>query len=348
MSSVARHALAILVISICLLLVPGPAGAQGTPEATPASGRESLQAAVDWLMSQQGDDGAWSGFGGTADSGVTIDAVLALVAAGKTGLTVDLSAATAYLDAAIESYAEAGVGQAAKAVLATVALGQDPESFGGANVWEEMLDGYDPTTDLYGFGIYDTALVMLAYGARGEELPQIVLDKVERLQLTDGAWAFDGNQLEGSGDTNTTSIMIQALVSIGLRDTDMVLHGVEYLHATQLPQGFPFQSGAGATADANSTGIAIQALIAAEEDPAAQEWQNVAGSLLAFQNANGSFSYLLDPVDENLFATVQAIPAQAGQPLPIVGTPGESAGTATCAFGDPGSALMSEGIPCAA
>jgi hypothetical protein len=39
---------------------------------------------------------------------------------------------------------------------------------------------------------------------------------------------------------------------------------------------------------------------------------------MAFQNESGSFSYVLDPKDENLFATVQAIPALAAQPFPIM------------------------------
>ncbi len=318
MSNTFRKYLMILIALLALVASPLSSFAQASPEASPVASNDSLQAGVDWLVSQQGADGAWIGFSGTADVGVTIDAVLALVAAAETGVEVDLTSATTYLDANIEPYAETGPGQAAKAVLVALALGEDPEKFGAMNAWDEMLDGYDGSTDLYGFGIYDTGLVMLAYGARGEEVPQIVISKVEELQLPDGAWAFDGNTLEGSGDTNTTSLMIQALVSLGMTDSDMVLHGIEYLQGSQLPQGFPFQSGAGAMPDANSTGITVQALIAAGEDPADQEWQNVFGSLATFQNPSGSFSYMLDPMDENLFATVQVLPALAGIAFPIV------------------------------
>ena len=69
--------------------------------------------------------------------------------------------------------------------------------------------------------------------------------------------------------------------------------------------------------DANSTAIVVQALIAAGQDPTAQEWQNVYRSLLAFQTSNGGFSYQLDPLEDNLFATVQMLPALAKLPFPI-------------------------------
>ncbi len=344
--------LGVIAVMFLLLIAPIEVHAQATPEASPQNSGDSLQAAVDWLLSQQGTDGAWLGFSGTPDVGVTIDAVLALAAARNAGIEVDLSQAITFLDETIAEDAQTSAGAGAKAELFTLAAGEDPENFGGMNPWDEMLDEtFDSSTDLYGTGVYDTALVLLAYGARGEEPPGIVLDKVEALQLPDGAWAFDGNTLEGSGDTNTTSIMIQALVALGMSDSDMVLHGVEYLQRTQLPQGFPFQLGPGATPDANSTGVVIQALIAAGEDPSSQAWQNVLGSLAAFQNPDGAFSYQLEPLEPNLFATLQAIPALAGQPLPIVAGESDAPAPApTCATDEVNATPVDgdEDMPCAA
>ena len=308
---------AIFALFLILGASSASAFAQATPAATP-EGSTAVTRAVAWLTSQQQANGSWVGFTGEGDPGVTIDAVLALVAAGNGGVPVGLESATRYLSASARSYAESGTGQAAKVVLVAIALGEDPAVYAGFDPLEMMLDGFNGAADMYGTGLYDTALVGLALGAINKDLPSVVLDSIRNRQTADGSWAFDGTTSAGNGDTNTTAIVIQALVALDHTEGDMILHGIEYLQRSQLANGFPFQPGPGAAADANSTGIVIQALVAAGEDPAAQEWQNVSGSLMAFQNESGSFSYLLDPKDENLFATVQAIPALASQPFPIV------------------------------
>jgi hypothetical protein len=311
-----RQLIAITAGLVLMGLTPLLAQGQATPAAQtdPAA---AIQAGVDWLMSQQRDDGAWAGFSAESDPGATIDVVLALAAARNAGVEVDLTSAVAYLAATGAEYAALGGGQAAKLVMAAVAVGEDPTTFAGLDSVELMLESYDPSTDMYGAGMYDTALVSLALGAVDNDPPDIIIESIEDRQMKDGSWAFDGTTEVGNGDTNTTAIIIQALVATEHTEGDMILHGIEYLQRSQLPQGFPFQTGPGATPDANSTALVVQALIAAGEDPASQAWQNVAGSLLAFRNESGSFSYQLDPKDENLYATLQVIPALASQPFPI-------------------------------
>ncbi len=70
-------------------------------------------------------------------------------------------------------------------------------------------------------------------------------------------------------------------------------------------------------ADANSTALVVQALIATGEDPSSQNWGNAMAALLRFQTGGGGFRYLDGDTEANLFATVQAMPALAGLPLPI-------------------------------
>jgi hypothetical protein len=53
-------------------------------------------------------------------------------------------------------------------------------------------------------------------------------------------------------------------------------------------------------------------------DPSAPDLLDAAGALATFQNPSGAFRYTDDAPDDNLFATVQAIPALVGLPLPIV------------------------------
>jgi hypothetical protein len=304
------------VMILSLFFSPLGAMAQATPAASPTS-ESRIQSSADWLVSQQAADGGWLGFSGTSDTGTTIDAVLALSAARNAGATVDLTNATTFLQANAAAYADTGSGAAAKVVLVAKALGLDGRNFAGIDPFKVAIANYNGSTNLYGTGVYDTALVVLAYGALDEEVPGIIIQSFKDLQIGDGSWAFDGTTTTGNGDTNTTAIVIQALISTNETDGDLIMHGLEYLEGAQLADGFPFQTGAGAAADGNSTGIVVQALIAAGEDPTAEKWQNVAGSLERFQNPDGSFTYLFDPRDENLYATVQLLPALARQPFPI-------------------------------
>lgn len=318
MSSFVNRLFALVAILTALALTPLSVLAQATPSpaADPAT---SLQRGVEWLLSQQGDDGAWIGFTGESDPGVTIDAVIALAAAANAGVEVDLTAAIQYLSETGLAYADSGTGQAAKLILAAVAAGEDPTTFAGLNSVEEMLEGYNGGSHMYGTGMYDTALVVLALAAVGKTPSDVILKTMRRTQLADGSWSFDGTTQAGNGDTNTTALVVQALVAIDYTKDNLILHGVEYLQRSQLAQGFPFQTAPGATPDANSTALVIQALLATGEDPAAQQWQNVLGSLIAFQTADGAFSYQLDPLEPNLFATIQALPPLAGQAFPVLG-----------------------------
>jgi hypothetical protein len=286
----------------------------------------SLQDGVDWLVSQQGDDGAWVGFTGESDPGVTIDAVLALTAAANAGIEVDLTSASQYLNENGREYVKSGVGQAAKMVQVAVALGENPEEFAKINAVRWMLGESDESTTRYGAGTYDTALVILALDAIGEAPPSTAVRWMKRQQLDDGSWSFDGTRVAGNGDTNTTAIVIQALFAIEQSRGQSIPRALQYLRDTQLEQGFPFQFGPDAVQDANSTALVVQALIAAGEDPSSPEWQNVYGAMLAFQTADGSFSYQLEPLEANLFATVQVLPALASQPFPILAdTPPDAA-----------------------
>ena len=331
MFSFVNRLFAFVAIMAALALSPLSTLAQATPSpvSDPAT---SLQAGVDWLLSQPGDDGAWVGFTGESDPGVTIDAVIALAAAANTGIEVDLASAIQYLNENGKAYAQSGTGQAAKLVLAAVAIGEDPTTFAGLDSVEQMQKDYNASIDLYGTGIYDTALVALALSTVDKEPPGIILRSINQRQMADGSWSFDGTTDAGNGDTNTTAIVIQALIAIGETEGDQILKGIEYLQRTQLATGFPFQLSPGALADANSTALVVQALIAYGEDPASQDWQNALGSLIAFQTPDGAFSYQLEPLEANLFATVQALPALAAQPLPVLasGSPATPVALPTC------------------
>ncbi len=307
----------LLFALVAMMLFVTPAVAQN---ATPVAG-DPVNKAAAWLLTQQGNDGGFIGFSGATEAGITVDAVLALAGANEAGANVDLQPALDYLysgDVALV-YAQTGAGQAAKLVLAVVAAGGDPRDVNGVDPLSLATADIDGATGHYGTGVYDHALVMIAIAAAGDEVSEEAISRLVNSQLKDGSWSFDGEESAGSGDTNSTAISIMALAAAGKADGRDVRQGLDYLKSTLLPDGsFPYQPADGAAGDANSTGIVVQALIAAGQDPASADWNNVAGRLLEFQNESGAFRYMVDMPDDNLFATVQAIPAIAGIPFPIM------------------------------
>jgi len=308
----------LIVAMVAMMFFANPAAAQNATPVAP----DQVTSAANWLLTQQGADGGFVGFSGATEAGITVDAVLALAAANEAGADVNLQPALDYLysgDVALV-YAQTGAGQAAKLVLAVVAAGGDPRDVNGVDPLSLATADIDGATGHYGTGVFDHALVMLAIAAAGDEVPDEAISRLVNSQLKDGSWSFDGEESPGSGDTNSTAISIMALAAAGKGDGRDVQQGIDYLKTTLLPDGsFPYQPADGAAGDANSTGIVVQALVAAGQDPASPDWNNVAGRLLEFQNESGAFRYMVDMPDDNLFATVQAIPAIAGVPFPIVG-----------------------------
>lgn len=320
--------LATLVLALALLA--RIAAAQSTPpsaspQATPGVS-DPVDAAVSWLAGQQLEDGSFAGLSGTPDVGATADALVALSAAHEDGAEVDLSAALAYLDANGGAYAAKGVGQAAKLVLAIVAAHGDPGNVAGVNPSDLITAATPEANGLYGTGVFDHAYVILVLAAAKEEVPPAAVAALAATQITDGSWGFDGAVTAGNGDTNTTALVVQALVAAGQGDNLMVAKALAYLKSTQTAGGsFPYQGGDAAIGDSNSTALAIQAIIAAGQDPASAEWGHAATTLEAFQKPDGAFYYQAGSEDDNFFSTVQALPAIAGYELPVVPTEGSAA-----------------------
>lgn len=309
----------LLILSLLLLFLPVAAGAEG---GTPVAG-SAVSSAVAWVRAQQAADGGFLGLSGTSDAGTTADAVLALAAARNDGVAVDLKQAVAYLNKNALVFAQSGPGQAAKLVLAVVAAGGDPTNVANVDPLSIVQVSAKHGNGLIGFGPFDHALGVLALVATHSQVPPAAIDVFRKTQVDNGAWSFDGSTAKGGGDTNTTAIAIQALVAAGRGNDPMVAKAIAYLKSTQTAAGgFPFQPGQTKNGDANSTAIVVQAILAAGQDPASADWKNAAAALAAFQNPSGAFRYTDDEPADNLLATLQAIPAIAGQPYPIAAKAG--------------------------
>ncbi len=304
----------VLFAMLFALVAPLAASAQ---EATPAS-NAGVEEAAAWLQSQQAADGGFPGVSGESDAGATADAIIALAAAGNAGVAVELSKAVEFLAANALVYAQTGPGQSAELVLALVAAGGDPTNVENVNPLSIVEVSAAGDSGMIGFGPFDHALGVLALVATESDVPASAIEVFRTTRIEDGSWAFDGSTTAGAGDTNTTALVIQALVAAGHGDDPIVAEALEYLKSTQTGSGgFPYQPGQTSNGDANSTAIVVQAILAASQDPASADWQNAAAALAAFQNPSGAFRYTDDEPDDNLFATLQALPAIAGQPYPI-------------------------------
>ncbi len=315
-----RHLLMVLIVTLSLVLLPAsPASANLGPAI-------ALADALEWLRGQQRADGGFVGFSGESDPSTTADAVYALVAAGipVESVTTEGRSPLDYLLAQAQSYSST-TGGAAKLALAAMAAGADPRQFGGVDLIARIQDTYDSQTGVYDPQLFTNAYALMAVAMAtfdsAPHVPPAAIEAVLSRQTPDGSWAWDGSTAPGAGDSNTTAIVIQALIAAGLpRDHQAIAAALDYLRSTQAADGsFAYQpSTEPLVGDANSTALAVQAILAAGSDPNSSGWRYALDALARFQNPSGALRWRDDAPDDNLLATLQAIPALAGRVLPVM------------------------------
>lgn len=322
------------VAATALLAVPGSANAATlTPQ-------QSAEYGAGWL-GRQIQATSYVGSLGGPDYNTTALAVLALVAA---GVGEDQAAtAAAYLGAHVDDYVVDADGHDRPAALATLILvdharGIDPSALVTRLLATKQTTGAD--IGLFGVqdatydGAYRQALALLALAAVGAtDADAIAWLKAE--QCADGGWmgnrpdqsqpcpAFDTNTFVGE-DSNGTSLAAQAFRALHVTpDADPLCFLAE---AQNADGGFAFVPGF--ASDANSTGLAVQALLASGAD--LTHWAAAHGTpyafLMSLQLPNppsataGAFAFQPGPggaLTANAFATVQAVPALAGRAFPL-------------------------------
>lgn len=323
MSKSIARVVAIVMLMIATLSPVAVAAQDATPAASPVASPVAAPgtgAAVEWLISQQQEDGSWLGFSGDPDVGTTIDAVIALVAAEEADLDTgdSIEKAVAWIDGSdtTAEYATGGPGAAAKLVLLLVAVEDEDMAIGGTTPLEIVLEGQDANTGLFGSGLYDHSYALMAMAATDSEIPADAITVLESFQADNGGFAWDGSTDESMVDSNTTAMIVQALVAAGEGESDTVARAVDYLKLTVNEQCAGYSIGT--EADANSTALVAQALISVGEDAT-----HLTTALSTFQNANGAYHWMHSDVTDNSFTTVQVIPAVVGVALPVI--PGETA-----------------------
>lgn len=271
--------------------------------------------AIAFIKTQQQPDGSFAGFGPAS----TADAVFALAGAGQNVADICAGGKSAVDYIVAQAPQQAGdVGVSAKFLIAML-LAEQPASGQGYDLPAAVQAGYDAASSRYGADITSHSYALIALAAAEKPVAPEAYEALRTLQLPDGGWSFDGAAATGS-DTNTTSLAIQALAAEGAGDA-AIAKAVGFLKAQQNDDaGWPYVKGGpgGGASDANSTALAIQGLLAAEQDFDDFTKNGVAplDRLLAFQNTSGAFRYQDGQNEDNAFATYQAVPAVLGGTLP--------------------------------
>lgn len=287
--------------------------------ALPARADDPIETALAYLATQQQSDGGFTnGFSEGSDLGTTCDVILAIVAAGQdpqSWRSADGHSPLDYLQAQIDAGSVNTVGLRAKVALALAAVGIDPADFSPA-LLDEIEAAYDSASGSFGSTLFDQALAMLALHHHGRSIPAQAVAYLLDNQTDDGAWALFGGTAADTGDTNTTALVIQALLAAG--NDEALDEALAYLQRVQNQDGgFPYQNPSqyGTDTDANSTACVLQALTAAEEP--LSDWAPAGvdprGALEAlYDPASGAFFWQAAFATPNVLATAQAIPALAG------------------------------------
>jgi hypothetical protein len=302
--------------------------------ATPAHAAQSpdLVSALDWLLTNQQDDGGFTaGFTEGSDLGATVEVILAAVAAGDDPRLWEPSPQD-YLRSQVESGAVTDAASWSRVILGLVALGENPRDIGGVDAVAELLAAQDTETGQFGASIYAHAYALLALHNIGVELPQDAVELLLETQTGDGAWPMNAGD---DVDTNTTALAVQALVAAG--EEAAAQEALPYFQAMQNADGgFPWQkpSDYGTDTDANSTAVVVQALDAL--DASMDDWMAEGGdplnALAALQDReSGGFQWQAPVPGPNVLATAQAVQALAGMDLmELAGTaPDTAPGTTT-------------------
>jgi len=269
--------------------------------------------AMDYLLGKQ--DPITGGYGSL---GSTLDFLLA---AGASGLPVtDLTAQEGapglqdYILLEGPAYAEGDAGTAGK-----LAMGLAAAQACLPPATKLPQDYYDPATGAYSDKSLFQAFAMLGVLSSGENiLPEAVAYLKSHIQPS-GGWAWFPGEAE---DSNTTAIAIQALIAAGEPVTSPeISNALTFLQSFQNPDGgFSYSQEYLGTSDGNSTAYAIQAILAAGQSPASEEWskdgQNPIFYLLDLQLADGSFEWQPGSGSNDL-ATMQAVVALLNRYYPI-------------------------------
>lgn len=306
-----RRLAACALAAVLLAALPQTAGAV-------TANRERALEGSSYVVAQQRPNGAICAF---SCIGSTADAVDSLVGARSAPRAV--RDAIAYLSDQVQRGRVSGVGLRAKVVMAAVAGGADPRSFGGTNLVAAIRATEGDNGRFDTAAVFDQALAILALRAAGATVSTQALHWLASAQCDDGGWQYDQRASADddahclsttdpgtdyfTSDSNTTSLAVQVLRT-GSR-VDDALAFFRTLRDGSAGWGY---SQCCITTDTNSTAMVIQAYVAAGVAVPSGGF----GALRRLQLNCGAWPYQAgSPADVG--ATIGAILGILRQPLPV-------------------------------
>jgi energy-coupling factor transport system substrate-specific component len=304
-------ATAVLVVLLLPAILPGSAQA-----ASP--GR-----AADWLESMQNSDGGFgSSPGDPSGAAITGWAMLGFEAAGRNPFDVSRGGTTPvdFLRSHIDEMSSSG--DLARTIVALEGAGVDPRSFAGHDLIDELqgrrakngsFEGWPGTTS------YSVIALRTAGATGGLEK---TLSWLGNVQNDDGGWGDEPGQ---PSNADVTAAVMQAMP-----DTNAAERGLSYLRKHQHSNG-GFALGGSGGVNSQSTGWAVQGVIAVGADPAEITSGGNSGLdyLTARQASNGHIRYSSSSDQTPVWVTAEALVAVAGEALPISPPPREKKKSAT-------------------
>lgn len=284
--------------------------------------------AVEYLKTQQNDDGGIRWIDESSSAAVSVRVVLALAAArlpqevltSSQGFSpVDFLADQGYnwIFESENDEPELNLARAGQLLTAVAAANQDPYAFGSESINLPYLihDQYDPNSGVFGNAtpnnVTDQVWAILGLASAFASVPQDSVTWLAQAQQADGSWD------DGFGSMlDTSPLAIMALLSSGyLHEKDPeILLALNFIDENQQSNG-GWQTEWDSTTSANVTGMILQSLYAAGHQPNDLAWSKIDGSplnaLLQIQQENGAFGADFT----NAYGTADGILGLSGQPL---------------------------------
>jgi Squalene-hopene cyclase C-terminal domain len=347
LNSISKYAAVVVASGVAVASLAGPAAAKPVPAAKTPAAKTPAAAAAGYLARQltgKGHDHYTEVFSGKtySNDGETADGVLSMDAAGVAQSAA--ARATKWLESDIANYAIASPtdypGSTGKLLLVAEAQHVNPRSFGGLDLiaalhHSEGAGGasageFQQNPGFSGASyVVSQALPVLALAS----LPHSHADSAAvtflfKQQCTDGGYqteirAHAASTKCGTEDVDDTAYAVQALIAAGGRP-GAVAKGLAFIAKAQHSNG-----SFGKPANANSTALAIQALVAGHKSvTAAEKWltgQQVGCGGVGADRGAVRYESKFDA--SALLATSQAGAALAGKTLASIDKTGASAAT---------------------
>jgi hypothetical protein len=235
---------AILAVSVMPLSAIGAGAANTLPT--------NAQRALQWLECTQQQANGQIGSGGNPIARSS-EVAIGLAAAGQpaSAMRAGQVSLADYLKTAVST----DVGTNGELLLARIA---QPNAGATATVVTQL--NLSKSNGEYGSDLYSDGLAILGLRAAGQPVGDDSVRFLLDHQAADGAWSFDGS--DKFTDSNTTAVVILALISAGVSSsTSALTRAFDYLGATFNQGGFA--DAPGLPPDGNSDELVIQAILSA-------------------------------------------------------------------------------------